>query len=891
VCALSALSVVAFEQVLQAYTSLSWSMVLLSFAVFLHSLVPMLAKYLSDRTDLERVKLALLEKGIDQATNTMNNFVGVVSQLGNKFIDRTVELGKEYVLWQKIATIGQLAGVAVGGLNTLFSFFKDDGEERVLFPQGIGANVSRFATVCGGLASFCGLMAAPFVGAAKAVKKTKAFVELFGFVPLAMWFWSVITRVCIGDMGFSDIATDYRKASEQFDSEVKKEAGEYVNQMYSHAVPPPKDPAVTIVKPPEPPKTEEVKTPLVEKPIVPPPLKPSEVVVEMPPVKVEVTSVMFTDCTALKDKSVDQLAKIFESEKSSKSLIAEVKKIDGPIDIFSPLASELDSLQEAGNQKCMSPEDSRSKTATVKDAVKGVALIANSFVLGEVIKGSFKPPPPVVVDGALLPDKQSSPLVSVGGEQVLEAQGFSPKLASLAVVLAVPVVAAGYSLVNHLMQTEEEKKEKEHAKEQMSELAGLVGDQAESFGVKFVSRCVEYYTAWQPYTDMAVAGLFAVGSGVAAFYSCDGDDGALPQGKKKNRFPGKSVRVRRGGRWYHVNQPKPWKAYEESEVSDDFTLVDDDSHNPDPMGEDEIAERYEALNAFIRTTGDYDPRNSWANIMDDESLTPQARLKVMKHLVAKHQKIPNYKDQEKLLFGTSASKQAMFAQKVAASKKRVYRASDVAQAEFQKACERKELSTLNETLLKPESWNNADKCSAVYKIYRDGQYMCSGTHVGNKMIVVQHILSENSSVVYKAVNHVHQLELRNPVLFGDELAVFEVNGIPSPFKANHLRALSDASIVSVLGFGDGQVSTPDTITGFASIEGYCNAHTRPGDCSAPVLDRDGFIVGFHTHGNGKIAKAFGRFEKVSSELIAMVKADHSVHIGMLFPKGGTTTNQ
>jgi hypothetical protein len=118
------------------------------------------------------------------------------------------------------------------------------------------------------------------------------------------------------------------------------------------------------------------------------------------------------------------------------------------------------------------------------------------------------------------------------------------------------------------------------------------------------------------------------------------------------------------------------------------------------------------------------------------------------------------------------------------------------------------------------------------------------------------------------------------MVFGEQLACFPMNGIPSPFKTNALEVLEDASIVTVFGFGGGLESSPDSIPGFASPQGWCNSKTRDGDCTSPVLDNDGKIVGFWTHGDGK---TFGRFERVTPELIEFAKSGSTVlHTGLDF---------
>jgi len=194
--------------------------------------------------------------------------------------------------------------------------------------------------------------------------------------------------------------------------------------------------------------------------------------------------------------------------------------------------------------------------------------------------------------------------------------------------------------------------------------------------------------------------------------------------------------------------------------------------------------------------------------------------------------------------------------------------------------------------MKIQSMNVSELSEGIYKFYRcDGTkstYLCTGTHIGNKMWTVLHALSEDTTVTYMAVNHVRTIvfKAQDMVPFGDHLACFPVNGIPAVFTCSKLKVLEDASIVTVLGFGHGLKTTPDSMTGFASPLGWCNAPTRDGDCTSPVLDCNGNIVGFWTHGIEKVSTAtesFGRFERVTSELIDFAKnGSSSIHVGLDF---------
>ena len=155
---------------------------------------------------------------------------------------------------------------------------------------------------------------------------------------------------------------------------------------------------------------------------------------------------------------------------------------------------------------------------------------------------------------------------------------------------------------------------------------------------------------------------------------------------------------------------------------------------------------------------------------------------------------------------------------------------------------------------------------------------------GNRMYVVLHCLKEDIETKYKASNTQHTIELKGEqmVIVNKEIAYFPVNGIPSPFKTKDFRILEDASIVTILGYGSGQVTEPEAVVGFASPLGWCNAKTRDGDCTAPVLDADGKIVGFWTHGN---SRDFGRFEKVDQAFLDLAKTDNEknpLHNGLVF---------
>ena len=182
-----------------------------------------------------------------------------------------------------------------------------------------------------------------------------------------------------------------------------------------------------------------------------------------------------------------------------------------------------------------------------------------------------------------------------------------------------------------------------------------------------------------------------------------------------------------------------------------------------------------------------------------------------------------------------------------------------------------------------QAFNTNQLASGVYKVYdEEGYYRCTGTLVSGRMYVVAHVLSEDTTKHYTARNHVHsiRMEAKDAYVVNNEVVAFKVNGIPSVFTNKRFKKLEDSGIVTIFGFGNGESSTPDSIVGFASTLGWCNARTRCGDCTAPVLDMNGNIVGFWTHGNGI---SFGRFEPVTDEFFLIFKdCANLTHVGLDF---------
>jgi hypothetical protein len=216
-----------------------------------------------------------------------------------------------------------------------------------------------------------------------------------------------------------------------------------------------------------------------------------------------------------------------------------------------------------------------------------------------------------------------------------------------------------------------------------------------------------------------------------------------------------------------------------------------------------------------------------------------------------------------------------------ASKKRVIKARKSEVDQFIQVSKKRLEAELAK--MKKQSWNADQLSTGIYKIFDEKKnYRCTGTLVGGRMFVVNHVINESLNGNYTAANHQHSivLPLEKFTVMNDEIGFFPIDGITSPFKTKHMKVLEEASIVSVFGFGAGEKSTPDVIQGFASTLGWCNAATRPGDCTSPVLTTDGYIVGLWTHGNGK---TFGRFEPITTQWLEEMKENaFTAHDGMLF---------
>jgi hypothetical protein len=194
----------------------------------------------------------------------------------------------------------------------------------------------------------------------------------------------------------------------------------------------------------------------------------------------------------------------------------------------------------------------------------------------------------------------------------------------------------------------------------------------------------------------------------------------------------------------------------------------------------------------------------------------------------------------------------------------------------------KSIATFKEQTLYAQAFKPSTLASGVYKFYLGEQYACTATQVSNRLYVVLHALSEDSTSVYKAHNHARTLQLKGSdfVAVNNEIGYFPIPGIPSVWKNKDFKVLEDAAIVAVFGFGSGENAEPDLITGFGSPQGWCNAKTRDGDCTAPVLDVDGRIVGFWTHGN---RVNFGRFEPITAAFKESLTNEEMVlHSGLSF---------
>jgi hypothetical protein len=267
---------------------------------------------------------------------------------------------------------------------------------------------------------------------------------------------------------------------------------------------------------------------------------------------------------------------------------------------------------------------------------------------------------------------------------------------------------------------------------------------------------------------------------------------------------------------------------------------------------------------YERKMQEYDDRDydDHAYEYDEEDLTPTKGRR--EHIEREREHEPRHRaNRQGNITLPDMKSDAPLRRAIYAAKTRTYRAP-VNKANILKAEALEIFDQVGRTQLKEltTQWKPMQLACGVYKFYVNDRYACTATQVGNRLYVVLHCLSEDVTVSYRAANHVHSFELKanQAVMVNKEIAYFPINGIPSVWKSKDLRVMEDAEIVTVFGYGGGTSDEPEAIVGFGSPQGWCNAPTRNGDCTAPVLDVNGKIVGFWTHGNGK---DFGRFEPIT----------------------------
>jgi len=377
-------------------------------------------------------------------------------------------------------------------------------------------------------------------------------------------------------------------------------------------------------------------------------------------------------------------------------------------------------------------------------------------------------------------------------------------------------------------------------------------------------------------------GFTLVGLEIAkAMGSFDGETEAHPQAKGKNKG-NKRGRARRfnARSGFAKFQPSGGGEKDPEQITDqDRVYTGDHVERDEYSDEEDVAEDYrwaldnEHLEEARSIKKEYEsrPRGGYRKPGIWQQSVTKADAKVVVP-----PKVPSMKADDVLRRAIYKAKH----RKVKVSTKEL--AKFVAQA---KATYSKAMSNGGKDVLRRQAFNPHKLADGVFKIYADGVYCCTGTQVGNKMFVVAHCLSEDSSITYKAVNNKHTISMKgsDATLVTKELVCFPVNGISSPFTARKLKVLENAAIVTIYGYGSGVGTEPDSITGFASPLGWCNAATRDGDCTSPVLDVDGNIVGFWTHGNGK---DFGKFDLVDASLKEFVSTNQTVnHVGLDFQSG------
>lgn len=827
--------------------------------------------------------------GMNHIGNFFNNFLSpIVNNIVNWFtvnftqfsawsITEYQDLKRKWLALQFISAAAYLVPSIFSMLGGILKYcFKS--KETTLFQQGARQDANKAGMFMVGLLSLCMIVLAPVIGAKKIVQYISPVLDILRQVPYASWIVDWLIKWSKGEVDFDDLPQDTKawgtKMEEQDAADLYDDLKETRKEMKREATKP--DDYYDEDKPS---KSENLNT-----------KKPSSI-----------------------RRTSDQEKEILECIKPDLEEIEERRQ------------READ--KKACRFKIIPTDKSRSKFAILH----GFNFRSQSIVPKEDLHLAF---PPIYelagseglieMDGMyftydeLFVDEVEVDSEDCDDEMMMHQQGLKDQYVWVKAIHGMLFYNRFMKHANKVplsedapTNTENIEKCKKKANEDLAEKARETGNRQEDIEThdeEKVKADDEFYDSmptWDGVYDWCAekatqtakfmydnrhkiaAGLgaaVAIGTAIYLKQENPSEEEAGPQGKgktKRGRGTRRTVRTKKtfqpsGGAEkelyeeigddydYQQDEYDPVEEYADS-YYDQFEQDDDDGYSTYARGDD-----YEHRPKKRERTFATAPRQA----VSERSSQAKRRLRERRELQAYRQEakkapvLPTLRDDSDIK------------RKIYNSKRKVYRAKTKDIEEFVTLAKKKMEGEL--TKMRKQSWNPSVKSAGVFKIY-DGKnrYRCTGTLVGQRMYVVNHVMDESLTEVYIARNHVHNIELdpKTYQVMNDEIGSFFTSGVPSVFKASNLKIMDDAAIVSILGYGEGANSSPDIITGFASPKGWCNAATRCGDCSAPALDIDGNIVGFWTHGNGK---TFGRFEPITEEFIELAKIQYASHSGLDF---------
>lgn len=141
----------------------------------------------------------------------------------------------------------------------------------------------------------------------------------------------------------------------------------------------------------------------------------------------------------------------------------------------------------------------------------------------------------------------------------------------------------------------------------------------------------------------------------------------------------------------------------------------------------------------------------------------------------------------------------------------------------------------------------------VYRLVQDvsttqTNWLAHGCHIGNKVWVPTHSLTPGCE--YRIVNASGSFLLKDFYPVTNDMSVCILNSAKAPRW--RLRVPTKMENVIMLAFHEDLDKVVRVASGAASPNGYHRVPSRHGCCAAPLIDNDGYIIGFHIGGSATI---------------------------------------